>query len=56
MLVFETPSPQFECLNRLDRHHRFNRPPWGVDPFEEIGADEVERRAEEAAKKRRKSA
>lgn len=44
------PDAEFEALNKMDRNKRYNFPfRWGVDIFGEVGAEEVERRAEEHA-------
>lgn len=51
---FIIPDEEFEALNKLDRHYRFNFPVrWGVDIFGEVGQEEVERRAEEYAAQER---
>ncbi|PYH47380.1 aldo/keto reductase [Aspergillus saccharolyticus JOP 1030-1] len=51
---FIIPEPVFETLNRLDRHLRVGVPfQWGIDVFKEVGAEEIERRAEEFAAKQR---
>jgi L-glyceraldehyde reductase len=50
VLDFIIPEPEFEALNKLDRNQRYNFPfRWGIDVFGEVGAEEVERRAEEHA-------
>lgn len=50
------PDAEFEALNQLDKNERYNYPfRWGVDVFEELGAAEAERRAEEHAAKLRES-
>ncbi|KAK5189437.1 hypothetical protein LTR92_010637 [Exophiala xenobiotica] len=49
---FVLPDAEFEELNRLDKHKRFNLPfDWAVDIFDEVGQVEIERRAKEAAAK-----
>ncbi|KAJ5973325.1 hypothetical protein N7481_010535 [Penicillium waksmanii] len=53
---FVIPDAEFEALNQLDKNERYNYPfRWGVDVFEELGAAEAERRAEEHAAKLRGS-
>lgn len=53
---FTIPDAEFEALNQLDRNQRYNYPfRWGIDVFEELGAEEAERRAEEHAAKQRES-
>lgn len=53
-LDFVIPDAEFEALNQLDKNERYNYPfRWGVDVFEELGAAEAERRAEEHAAKLR---
>ncbi|CAI7626731.1 unnamed protein product [Penicillium pancosmium] len=53
---FVIPDAEFEALNQLDKNERYNYPfRWGVDVFEELGAAEAERRAEEHAAKLRES-
>lgn len=47
------PQAEFEELNGLDKHKRFNLPSdWAVDIFGEVGQAEIERRAKEAADKK----
>jgi L-glyceraldehyde reductase len=54
---FVIPDAEFEALNQLDRNERYNYPfRWGVDVFNELGAAEAERRAEEHAAQLRVSA
>jgi L-glyceraldehyde reductase len=49
---FVLPDAEFEELNRLDKHKRFNLPfDWAVDIFDEVGQVEIERQAKEAAAK-----
>ncbi|KAL2864199.1 aldo/keto reductase [Aspergillus lucknowensis] len=51
---FVLPDTEFEALNKLERHQRYNYPfRWGVDIFGELGDEEAERRAEEDAAKKR---
>jgi L-glyceraldehyde reductase len=51
---FVIPDAEFEALNQLDRNERYNYPfRWGIDVFNELGAEEAERRAEEHAAKLR---
>ncbi|KAJ5579896.1 uncharacterized protein N7459_005881 [Penicillium hispanicum] len=53
---FVIPDADFEALNKLDRNERYNYPfRWGIDVFNELGAAEAERRAEEHAAKQRES-
>ncbi|KXJ87113.1 GCY protein [Microdochium bolleyi] len=48
--VAELPSDAFEQLNGLERNKRFNwQTRWGFDIFQELGDEEVERIASEAA-------
>ncbi|RJE23410.1 aldehyde reductase [Aspergillus sclerotialis] len=52
---FIIPDEEFETLNKLDRHHRYNYPSMGgVDVFGEQGQNVVERRAEETAAENRR--
>lgn len=52
---FIIPDAEFEALNKLERHHRYNLPGmWGVDVFGELGREEAERRAEGFAAGHRK--
>ncbi|KKK26250.1 aldehyde reductase 1 [Aspergillus rambellii] len=54
---FVIPTTDFEMLNKLDRNQRYSYPfRWGIDVFEELGAEEAERRAEEHAVKQREAA
>ncbi|KAJ9647497.1 hypothetical protein H2204_000126 [Knufia peltigerae] len=47
---FVIPPAEFEEINGLDKHKRFNLPyDWAVDIFGEVGQTEIERRAAEAA-------
>ena len=56
-LDFVIPDAEFNALNKLDRNERYNYPfRWGVDVFNELGAAEAERRAEEHAAQLRASA
>lgn len=56
-LDFVIPDAEFDALNKLDRNERYNYPfRWGVDVFNELGAAEAERRAEEHAAQLRASA
>lgn len=53
---FTIPDAEFQALNQLDRNQRYNYPfRWGLDVFEELGAEEAERRAEEHAAKQREA-
>lgn len=50
------PDAEFEELNKLDKHKRFNLPfDWGVDIFDEVGEAEIERMAKEEAARTKSS-
>lgn len=50
LLVKELPQSEFDTLNGLERHKRFNFPGmrWGFDIFEEAGEDKVKEAARQA--------
>ncbi|KAK9313393.1 NADP-dependent oxidoreductase domain-containing protein [Lipomyces starkeyi] len=54
---FELPEKEFQELNGLERHKRFNFPAhWGSDIFEEVGAEHVKKAAKEWAVRNKQSA
>ncbi|KAK9489882.1 NADP-dependent oxidoreductase domain-containing protein [Lipomyces doorenjongii] len=54
---FELPEKEFEELNSLERHKRFNFPAhWGSDIFEEVGEEHVKKAAKEWAIRNKQSA
>lgn len=54
LIDFVIPDAEFNALNQLDRHERYNYPfRWGIDVFDELGVKEAERRVEEHAAKLR---
>ncbi|KAK9385067.1 NADP-dependent oxidoreductase domain-containing protein [Lipomyces mesembrius] len=54
---FELPEKEFQELNSLERHKRFNFPAhWGSDIFEEVGEDQVKKAAKEWAIRNKQTA